>query len=81
MMPDNVAHAAMVALAAVIEEPFCLLGHDELKQAVHAFSMLSRVMSGEGAAHRSDYAFVDGAAVSGADHSYVIKRPVTSDAS
>jgi hypothetical protein len=57
VLPDNAIYAAMGAMAAVIEEPHCAVGADELRQLVHAHNRLYRAIGcGE-----PDYRYRDGA--------------------
>ena len=59
VVSDRVLYSAMAALAAVIEEPHCILGVEELRGAVLAFNALDRSV-GPGAV---EYVFRDGCAV------------------
>ncbi len=68
---DNAAKLLGV-LAGIIEEPYCAVGRVELEGCVRGFRALSRAMG----FNSSDYAFVNGAAVSARDRAQVLKLPV-----
>ena len=73
----GVVARAMGALAAVIEEPHCLLGAQELELAVRSHRDLSRAMKID-----LDYQLRDGAVVCARNPRVVVKRcPDKSDSS
>ena len=60
LVSDRAVFSAMAALAAVIEEPYCILGVDELRGVVLAFNALDRASGAEAA----EYVFRDGCVMS-----------------
>jgi hypothetical protein len=73
VVPDNAIYAALGAMAAVIEEPYCCVGRDELKGLVEAHARLSSVMGLE-----RDYGMRNGAAIARRG-GVVVKIPVPVD--
>lgn len=71
VVSDQTIYAALGVMAAVIEEPYCLVGQDELRELVLVHGRLSRAVFRE---KKVDYSWRDGCAVSGHDPSCVIKR-------
>jgi hypothetical protein len=68
VVPDNALYAALTAMAAVIEEPHCYVGADELRGLVRAHARLSRAL-----ALSPDYVFVEGRACASRNRSTVVK--------
>jgi hypothetical protein len=59
VVSDRVLFATMGTLAALIEEPYCILGAEELRGVVLAFNALDRALGSE----KLEYVFRDGCAV------------------
>lgn len=74
LVDDSTLCSVLAGIAAVIEEPYCIVGQDELKQLVHAHNAISRAFGG---LLTPDYAFKNGLAVS-AHNGRLIKQPVSS---
>lgn len=66
VLPDNAVYAALGAMAAVIEEPCCLVGAEELRGLVASHGRLS-----EAAGFRREYRYHDGVAFN--QHGGVVK--------
>lgn len=62
VVPETAIYSALAAIAAAIEEPYCILGKDELHGLVNAHGRLMRAI---GSADQVDYCFRDGAVFSG----------------
>ena len=59
VVPDNAVYAALAAMAAVIEEPWCVVGVDELRGLVSSHSRLASALGVS-----ADYRFSHGRAFS-----------------
>ena len=59
VVSDRVLFATMGTLAALIEEPYCILGAEELRGVVLAFNALDRALGAE----KLEYVFREGCAV------------------
>lgn len=70
-VPNQTVYAALGAMAAAIEEPYCLLGPGELRGLVDAHRRLCAAIGLD-----VDYRWFGGEVVAARDRLHVIKRPV-----
>lgn len=70
LVSDNTIYRALTAIAAVIEEPHCVVGPDELHALVDAHSKLCNALGVE-----LDYLYADGKAVVRRERGCTVKTP------